>query len=167
MLISRSIYFTYTYRKNDPQHRYKIFIHILITDLHRPTNCALLFKMYFSTTSTFAIIVACLATSGSTFKIETFTDTQCTIKGESPVDIWDDSCAKWPKSFQSYKVLNYGSENQVGYFYSGKKCRTWNIISDIKVFDGAPVSERAELNKCYQFGSKTAQAVGSHKSATT
>lgn len=108
---------------------------------------------------TIASTLAVMATT-SAFVIDTYSGTNCGTLVESDVNIWDNTCATWPKGFGSFKIRVWGGSHQYAYFFAPDNCGSLPgaigqgyVDSTTKDFD---------LNKCYSFNGGSANAVASY-----
>lgn len=116
--------------------------------------------MRFSLTST-VVIMAGLTIGGSAFVINTFSGTNCRGVVERDVNIWDDTCAAWPKGFRSYKITTWGGRHQYAYFFAPGECRSRSGAIGQGYVDSTTFD--FELNHCYDFDGATANAIGSYE----
>ena len=74
--------------------------------------------MHFSLPSAISIL-AIMATSSQAFVMDTYASGDCTGPVLENVNVWDNTCADWPKRFRSFTLRAYGSYHQKARFHEG------------------------------------------------
>ena len=106
--------------------------------------------MHFSTI-TGALTLALSATPlASSFVIHTFSDEWCQDYLEE-VNVWDNSCATWPKAFSSYAPIVYGGEHQKAYMWAADNCGDLATTLYQVWADGGAGSD-FHVGNCWNFG---------------
>ncbi|KAJ4986884.1 hypothetical protein SVAN01_07562 [Stagonosporopsis vannaccii] len=116
--------------------------------------------MHFPTPSLLAL-AAVFASHTTAFVIDTYSDTACSTSVQRSVNIWDNTCATWPKGFKSFKITTWGGKHQYGYFFSPGNCGSLpDAIRGGYVDSG---SNAFKLETCYDFDDASANAIASYR----
>jgi hypothetical protein len=116
--------------------------------------------MKLSATS-FLAAMAALSASSSAFVIDTFGTTDCGSSVQTGVNIWDNTCATWPKGFKSFKITTWGGAHQMGYFFAPGGCGS--LPDAIKKGYVDSTTHDFKLNTCYSFNGASANAISSYR----
>ncbi|KAB8272515.1 hypothetical protein BDV30DRAFT_239401 [Aspergillus minisclerotigenes] len=112
--------------------------------------------MRFSITSAVAIMAA----TGSAFVLDTYSDTNCGDKVQSGVNVWDNTCATWPKGFKSFKITTWGGNQQIAYFFAPDNCGS--LPGSIKNGYVDSTTKDFKLGQCVSFSGASANAISSY-----
>ncbi|KAE8357566.1 hypothetical protein BDV27DRAFT_164398 [Aspergillus caelatus] len=105
-------------------------------------------------------VMAGLTASGSAFVIDTYSDNNCGSVVESGVNIWDNTCATWPKGFKSFKIKTWGGSHQKGYFFAEGGCGS--LPGAIRKGYVDSTTNDFSLGGCNSFNGASANAVASY-----
>ncbi|KAL4811079.1 hypothetical protein BDV18DRAFT_155692 [Aspergillus unguis] len=108
-------------------------------------------------------IMAGLSATGSAFVIDTFSDTDCKDSVQTSVNIWDNSCATWPKGFKSFKIKTWGGSHQMGYFFPAGDCG--NLLGTVTQGYVDSSTHEFKMGDCYDADDSDMNAIASYSAA--
>ncbi|KAH7350055.1 hypothetical protein B0T11DRAFT_302209 [Plectosphaerella cucumerina] len=82
--------------------------------------------MRFYTLTLAALALAC---GTSAFVVDAYTGVECTGDVQS-VNIWDNTCGNWMKTYRSFRLQHYGGKGQKAHFCRlnlCNECKRWRI----------------------------------------
>ncbi|KAE8137944.1 hypothetical protein BDV38DRAFT_245926 [Aspergillus pseudotamarii] len=104
-------------------------------------------------------VLAGLTTSASAFVMTTYSDMHCKDTVQD-VNVWDSTCATWPKGFKSFKITTWGGTHQRAYFFAPGNCG--DLFTAIGKGYVDSTTKDFELGGCYNFDNTAINAIASY-----